>query len=74
MVQTDQKSPSVSSQTKGLQVNADGSVDVFFGPKPPAGKEDNWVQTIPRQGLVHDPAPVWTVGTMVRQDVAAWRN
>jgi Protein of unknown function (DUF1214) len=44
MVQTDQKSPSVSSQTKGLQVNADGSVDVFFGPKPPAGKEDNWVQ------------------------------
>ena len=50
MVQTDQQYPSVSSQTKGLQVNADGSVDVYFGPKPPAGKENNWVQTIPGKG------------------------
>jgi len=25
-------------QTKGLLVNADGSVDIYFGPKPPAGK------------------------------------
>jgi hypothetical protein len=50
MVQTDQKFPSVSSQTKGLLVNADGSVDVYFGPKPPAGKENNWVQTIPGKG------------------------
>ncbi len=50
MVQTDQKSPSVSSQNKGLKVNADGSVDVFFGPKAPAGYENNWVQTIPGKG------------------------
>ncbi len=28
MLQTDQQCPSVSSQTKGLLVNADGSVDV----------------------------------------------
>jgi hypothetical protein len=27
--------------------NADGSVDVFFGPKAPAGKEANWVFTAP---------------------------
>jgi hypothetical protein len=25
--------------------NADGSVDVYFGPRPPAGKEANWVPT-----------------------------
>ena len=50
MVQTDQKSPGVSSQNKDLQVNADGSVDVWFGPKAPAGKESNWVQTIPGKG------------------------
>lgn len=50
MLQTDQQFPSVSSQTKGLAVNADGSVDVYFGPKAPAGKEKNWVQTIPGQG------------------------
>jgi len=47
MLQTDQQYPSVSSQTKGLLVNADASVDVYFGPKPPPGKENNWVQTIP---------------------------
>ena len=46
MLQTDQKYPSVSSQTKGLLVNADGSADVYFGPKAPAGKENNWIQTI----------------------------
>jgi hypothetical protein len=47
MLQTDQQYPSVSSQTKGLLVNPDGSVDVYFGPKAPPGKEKNWVQTIP---------------------------
>jgi hypothetical protein len=50
MLQTDQDWPSVSSQTKGLLVNADGSVDVYFGPKAPVGKENNWVQTIPGKG------------------------
>ena len=50
MLQTDQDWPAVSSQTKGLLVNSDGSVDVYFGPKAPAGKESNWVQTIPGKG------------------------
>jgi hypothetical protein len=25
-------------------------VDVYFGPKAPAGEENNWVQTIPGKG------------------------
>jgi len=50
MIQTDQQFPSVGSQTKGLLVNADGSVDIYFRPKPPTGKENNWVQTIPGTG------------------------
>jgi hypothetical protein len=25
-----------------LEVNADGSLDVYFGPKAPAGKKSNW--------------------------------
>jgi hypothetical protein len=37
--------PSRSSQTPGLQKNADGSADIYFGPKPPAGKELNWIPT-----------------------------
>jgi hypothetical protein len=50
MLQTDQQSPGVSGQTKGLLVNADGSVDVYFGPKAPPGKEKNWAQTVPGKG------------------------
>ena len=50
MIQTDQRFPSISSQNKGVLVNKDGSVDVYFGPKAPAGKESNWVQTIPGKG------------------------
>jgi hypothetical protein len=50
MLQTDQQSPAVGSLTKGLLTNADGSVDVYFGPKAPSGKEANWVQTIPGKG------------------------
>ena len=34
-----------SSQSPDLQRNADGSVDIYFGPKSPAGKEANWVPT-----------------------------
>ncbi len=48
MVQTDQQFPSVSSQNKDLVVNADGSIDIFFGPKAPAQKA-NWIQTVPGQ-------------------------
>jgi hypothetical protein len=36
---------SVSSQSPGLVRNADGSVDVYFGPQPPTGQADNWVPT-----------------------------
>jgi len=50
MIQSDQEHPSVSSQDKRLKVNADGSVDVYFGPKAPAGMENNWIQTIPGKG------------------------
>jgi hypothetical protein len=32
-----------SSLTPGLQKNADGSVDVYFGSQAPAGRESNWV-------------------------------
>jgi hypothetical protein len=37
-----------SSQSPGLQVNADGSVDLYFGPTAPAGKETNWTPTDPK--------------------------
>jgi hypothetical protein len=36
----------IASSTFGLKSNADGSVDLYFGPKAPAGKKSNWVPTI----------------------------
>ncbi|MEI6161404.1 MAG: DUF1214 domain-containing protein, partial [Roseococcus sp.] len=47
MLQTDNGFPSVSSQKPDLQVNPDRSVDIWFGPTAPAGRQSNWVQTIP---------------------------
>lgn len=37
----------LASITPGIRKNADGSVEVYFGPKAPAGKEANWVPTDP---------------------------
>jgi len=33
-----------------MQRNPDGSVDIYIGPKPPAGKEANWIQTASGRG------------------------
>jgi hypothetical protein len=33
-----------------LVKNADGSVDLYFGPKPPEGLEKNWIPTVPGKG------------------------
>jgi len=40
-----------SSQIPEMQKNADGSIDVYFGPKPPADKETNWVPTDPKRSF-----------------------
>jgi len=49
MLQTDQQFPGTGNQ-KEIAINADNSVDVFFGPVAPSGKENNWIQTIPGKG------------------------
>jgi hypothetical protein len=50
MLQTDQQFPSVSSQKPDIAINRDTSADVYFGPEAPAGKESNWIATIPGKG------------------------
>jgi hypothetical protein len=50
MLQTDQQFPGLDNNKEGLQQNADGSYDIYFGPKAPAGKEGNWLQTVPGKG------------------------
>jgi hypothetical protein len=64
MLQTDQQFPSLSSQKADIAVNPDTSVDVYFGPEPPAGQEANWVQTIPGKGWftalrLYGPLEAW---------------
>lgn len=41
----DSTRPTVDSIDKGIRKNADGSVDLYMGPKAPAGQESNWVYT-----------------------------
>jgi hypothetical protein len=37
----------IGSQEPGYEINDDGTVDVYFGPTAPKGKEKNWVETKP---------------------------
>jgi hypothetical protein len=36
-----------SSQIPEMQKNADGSIDIYFGPNAPTGQESNWIPTDP---------------------------
>ena len=44
--------------------NKDGSVDLYYGPTAPKGKEKNWVQTIPGKG--------WFVALRMYGPLQAW--
>ncbi len=64
MLQTDQQFPGIDNNKQGLQQNADGSYDIYFGPKAPAGHESNWLQTIPGKGWnmlfrLYGPLEAW---------------
>ena len=45
IIRNDIKRSGRSSRTEDLIKNADGSVDLYFGPEAPEGKEPNWIQT-----------------------------
>jgi hypothetical protein len=42
--------PSLGSRDKPVR-NADGSTDLYLGPKAPAGKKKNWIATVPGKGF-----------------------
>jgi hypothetical protein len=68
LLQTDQKFPTIGSQTEGFKQNEDGSYDLFFSPNAPAGFENNWLQTIPGKSWivilrVYGPLKPWTEKT-----------
>jgi hypothetical protein len=64
MLQTDYQFPSIGSLKEGVVINADSSVDVWFGPTAPEGHEANWVQTVPGKGWnallrLYGPGQAW---------------
>ena len=63
-LQTDQPFPSKNNKRDEMIVNEDGSIDIYFGPNPPAGKEANWIQTVPDKGWfcllrLYSPTEAW---------------
>ena len=47
-----------------VKYNEDGSLDLYFGPEPPEGFEDNWIQTVPGKGFftilrLYSPTEAW---------------
>jgi hypothetical protein len=79
-LQTSQPFPSRNSQRDALQANADGSVDLWFGPAAPSGHEANWIATVPGKGWfailrLYGPLEAWfdqawRPGEFERVDVA----
>ena len=39
----------IDSDMKDIKKNADGTVDMYFGPAAPKGKEGNWLATKPNR-------------------------
>lgn len=49
MLRNGEKFPALSQYT-GPEINNDESVDIYFGPNPPPGKEKNWIKTVAGTG------------------------
>jgi hypothetical protein len=78
-LQTSQPFPSRNSKRNPMAANADGSVDIFFAPKAPAGKEQNWIQTVPKKGWytilrLYGPLAPWFDKTWRPGEIELVRN
>jgi hypothetical protein len=50
MLANGQPEASKNSYNPALAVGEDGSVELFFGPEPPAAGPSNWIRTLPGKG------------------------
>ena len=74
MLATDQPLPVVDSIQNAPKADADGSVSIYFAPKPPAGQEQNWVQTVSGKSFfvilrMYGPLEPWFSQTWKPSDV-----
>jgi len=63
-LQTSQPYPSKNNKRDKMITNDDGSIDLYFGPRAPAGKEANWIQTVSGKGWfcvlrLYSPTEAW---------------
>ena len=64
MIQTGQPFPNKNNKRDKMITNDDGSIDLYFGPNAPKGKEANWIQTVPKKGWfcllrLYSPTEPW---------------
>jgi len=65
MLQTSQPYPSKNSKlATDMVTDADGSITLWFAPQAPAGRETNWIQTVPGKGWfvclrLYGPLDAW---------------
>lgn len=79
LLQTDQQFPGIDNLKENLKINGDGSFDIYFGPQAPAGKEDNWIQTIPGKGWnilfrLYGPLEPWFDKTWRPEDIKLFQH
>jgi len=78
-LQTGQPFPSKNDKRNtDMAINADGSVDLYFGPAAPEGKEANWIQTVPGKGWfvifrLYGPLEPWFDKTWKPGEVELWQ-
>ena len=75
LIATDQDRAAIRSHLDKPQANADGSYDLYFGPKAPAGEEAMWIRTIPGKGWwscfrIYGPQAPAFDGTWKLNDIA----
>jgi hypothetical protein len=76
MLANGQDHPRRNSFDPEVKPNDDGSVDLFFGPEPPAEGEGNWIRTVPGKGWfvilrLYGPLEPWFDSSWKPGDVEA---
>ncbi len=68
MLETNQRTAGVDSNSPDVVANEDGSYSIYFSPTAPEGLEGNWVQTMPGKGWntllrLYGPLEPWFDGS-----------
>ena len=64
LLRTRETGPIKNSRRDNVAMCTDGSIDLYYGPNAPAGKEANWTKTVPGRGWyailrLYGPKQAW---------------